>query len=118
MASGDQHRASRRASMQSRILIGIGGMAAVDEIVFHRILGWHHFYDLATPMAGLLSDGLLHSAELIAIVAGIFMLSDLRRGGARARDRVLCTDHFPASAFRLISSSSCCSECWSTGFVK
>jgi len=53
-------------------------MAAVDEIVFHQILGWHHFYDRATPAIGLLTDGLLHSAELILLVAGFFMLADLR----------------------------------------
>ena len=40
------------------VLIGIGLMAAVDEIIFHKQLGWHHFYDGATPAMGLLSDGL------------------------------------------------------------
>lgn len=60
-------------------LIGIAMMAGVDEIIFHQVLGWHHFYDLSTPAVGLLSDGLLHSAELIALVAGFFILLDLRR---------------------------------------
>ena len=54
-------------------------MAGVDEIVFHQLLGWHHFYDRATPAIALLSDGLLHAAELIALVAGFFILLDLRR---------------------------------------
>ena len=54
-------------------------MAAVDEIVFHQILAWHHFYDQSTPAISLLSDGLLHAAELIALIAGFFLLSDLRR---------------------------------------
>ena len=54
-------------------------MAGIDEIVFHQILGWHHFYDNATPSVGLLSDGLLHAAELFAIVAGFFLLLDARR---------------------------------------
>src|SRR5690606_3960046 len=62
-------------------LLGIGFMAAVDEIIFHQLLGWHHFYDLSTPTIGLLSDGILHAAELIAIVAGFFWLLDLRRNG-------------------------------------
>lgn len=61
------------------VLIGIGIMAAVDEIVFHQLLAWHHFYDQSTLEIGLLTDGLLHAAELIAIVAGFFMLTDLRR---------------------------------------
>jgi uncharacterized membrane protein len=58
-------------------MIGVGAMAAVDEIVFHQLLGWHHFYDRATPAIGLLTDGLLHSAELILLVAGFFLLADL-----------------------------------------
>jgi uncharacterized membrane protein len=65
-------------------LIGIAIMAGVDEIIFHQVLGWHHFYDLSTPAIGLLSDGLLHSAELIALVAGFFRLLDLRRRNALA----------------------------------
>ena len=54
-------------------------MAAIDEIVFHQILAWHHFYDRATPAIALMSDGLLHSAEIIALIAGFFLFSDLRR---------------------------------------
>ncbi len=61
------------------MLLGVAVMAAVDEIIFHQILGWHHFYDKATPAIGLISDGLLHAAELIALVAGLFMLLDLQR---------------------------------------
>jgi uncharacterized membrane protein len=59
--------------------IGVGIMAAVDEIVFHQILAWHHFYDRSTPEVGLLSDGLLHAAEIVVIVAGFFGFADLRR---------------------------------------
>jgi uncharacterized membrane protein len=65
-------------------LIGVGLMAAVDEIVFHQILAWHHFYDRGTPALGLLSDGLLHAAELLALVAGGFVLADLLRRHALA----------------------------------
>ncbi|WP_246017204.1 DUF2243 domain-containing protein [Micromonospora pisi] len=63
------------------MLIGVGVMAAVDEIVFHQLLRWHHFYDRSTPALGLVSDGLLHAAELVALVAGFFLLADLRRHG-------------------------------------
>lgn len=63
------------------LLIGIGLMAAVDEIVFHQLLGWHHFYDRDTTRVGLVSDGLLHAAELVALVAGFFLLADARRRG-------------------------------------
>lgn len=65
-------------------LIGAAVMAAVDEIVFHQILGWHHFYDRSTTSVGLLSDGLLHTAELLALVAGFFLYADLRRRRASA----------------------------------
>lgn len=71
-------------SLRAAALIGVGVMAAIDEIVFHQLLAWHHFYDLATPAVSLLSDGLLHAAELLALVGGFFWLSDLRRGRALA----------------------------------
>lgn len=75
------HKHTNR-SARAGALIGIGMMAAVDEIIFHQLLAWHHFYDLATPEIGLLTDGLLHAAELVAIVAGFFLLADVRRAQA------------------------------------
>ncbi|OOC53867.1 MULTISPECIES: DUF2243 domain-containing protein [Nocardiopsis] len=72
-------------SLAATALIGIGLMAAVDEIVFHQILAWHHFYDRSTPTVALLSDGLLHAGELIALVAGFFLLADLNRRHALHR---------------------------------
>lgn len=74
----------RRQYFWSTILIGIGSMAAVDEIVFHQVLAWHHFYDRSTTDIGLLTDGLLHAAELIAIVAGFFLFADARSRGISA----------------------------------
>ncbi|MGX7824588.1 DUF2243 domain-containing protein [Actinokineospora sp. 24-640] len=71
-----------RASVLAAGVIGAAVMAAVDEVVFHQILGWHHFYDRSTPAVGLLSDGLLHAAELVALVGGFFWFADLRRRGA------------------------------------
>ncbi|PWR09221.1 DUF2243 domain-containing protein [Micromonospora acroterricola] len=70
-----------RSSTLVGVLIGIAIMAGVDEIVFHQLLGWHHFYDRSTPSVALLSDGLLHAAELIALVGGFFWFADLRRRG-------------------------------------
>jgi uncharacterized membrane protein len=61
------------------VVLGVGLMAAVDEIVFHQLLAWHHFYDRSTPTVGLLSDGLLHTAELFALVAGFLLVLDLGR---------------------------------------
>ncbi|MFS0704341.1 DUF2243 domain-containing protein [Cellulomonas sp. 179-A 9B4 NHS] len=69
----------RGRSVGAAALVGVGLMAAVDEIVFHQLLGWHHFYDRSTPDVALLSDGLLHAAELVVLVAGAFLLADLVR---------------------------------------
>ncbi|PYC69343.1 DUF2243 domain-containing protein [Micromonospora arborensis] len=68
-----------RSSAFAGVLIGVAIMAAVDEIVFHQLLAWHHFYDRSTPSVALLSDGLLHAAEVIALVGGFFWFADLRR---------------------------------------
>lgn len=82
MRPGTQDVSDPARSRWGAALIGIAIMAGVDEIIFHQVLGWHHFYDRSTPAVGLLSDGLLHSAELIALVAGFFILLDLRRRNA------------------------------------
>ncbi|MFC7704814.1 DUF2243 domain-containing protein [Plastorhodobacter daqingensis] len=81
MAQQRQHGGNRRRSLGAGALVGIGLMAGIDEIVFHQILAWHHFYDRATPAIGLLSDGLLHAAELVMLVAGFFLLNELRGRG-------------------------------------
>ncbi len=70
-----------KRSLWAAVPIGIGLMAAVDEIIFHQLLQWHHFYDLATPAVGIVTDGLLHAAELIALVAGLFLVVRLARQG-------------------------------------
>lgn len=72
-------------SLAAAAVVGVGLMAAIDEIVFHQVLAWHHFYDRSTPAIALLSDGLLHSAELIALVAGFFLVADLCRRRALHR---------------------------------
>ncbi|MFD0684535.1 DUF2243 domain-containing protein [Actinomadura fibrosa] len=76
-SAGPPVRAGR--SLTAAALIGVALMAAVDEIVFHQILGWHHFYDRSTPKVGLLTDGLLHTAELLGLVTGFAWWADLRR---------------------------------------
>ena len=67
-----------KRSFIATLPFGIGMMAAIDEIIFHQILAWHHFFDRGTPALSLLSDGLLHSGELIFFVLGFFMFADLR----------------------------------------
>ncbi len=70
---------SSKESMRAGALIGIGFMAAIDEIVFYQVLAWHHFYDMASTKISLMSDGFLHAVEIIAWIAGFFLLLDLRR---------------------------------------
>jgi uncharacterized membrane protein len=65
--------------LHATLVIGVGLMAALDEIVFHQWLAWHHFLDVGTSTFGIFSDGLLHAAELVALVAGFFLYADARR---------------------------------------
>ncbi|MCC3273364.1 DUF2243 domain-containing protein [Arthrobacter zhangbolii] len=72
-------RSPRRRNLLSGALFGIGVAAFVDEVVFHQLLQWHHFYDRSTTAAGLFSDGLFHAFGWFAVVAGLFLFADLRR---------------------------------------
>ena len=72
---------ARRRLLVSGLLLGLGTAGAVDEIVFHQLLHWHHFYDRASGAAGLVSDGLLHAGTWSATVAGLALLADARRRG-------------------------------------
>ncbi len=67
-------------------LVGLGSAAFVDEVVFHQVLHWHHFYDRSTSAVGLVSDGLLHAVSWLATVGGLLLLARLRGAGSlRAR---------------------------------
>jgi uncharacterized membrane protein len=82
MLMPDRQNDHVRKSVLGGVAVGVGLIAAVDEIVFHQLLAWHHFFDSGTPAWGIFSDGLLHSGELILLVAGFLMLSGLRGRGA------------------------------------
>ncbi|MFD5213902.1 DUF2243 domain-containing protein [Microbacterium sp. NPDC058345] len=75
----------RNRSFWAAVLLGVASMAAIDEIVFHQILGWHHFYDRSSSEIALVSDGLLHAGELLAFAAGFFLMLDARRRGVFSR---------------------------------
>ena len=70
-----------RRNVLSGVLVGVGIAAFVDEVIFHQLLQWHHFYDQSTAAAGLFSDGLFHAFGWFAVVAGLFLFADLRRRG-------------------------------------
>lgn len=56
-------RLSRRHSLRVGAMIGVALVAAVAEIVFHQLLGWHHFYDRSVREVALMSDGVLRRAD-------------------------------------------------------
>ena len=78
-------RGNGRRLLVAGLLLGAGAMGAVDEIVFHQLLHWHHFYDRGSGAARLVSDGLLHAATWSATVAGLALLADVRRRGSFSR---------------------------------
>ncbi|MGS0687894.1 DUF2243 domain-containing protein [Nakamurella sp. GG22] len=80
-------RPSAARSILSGVLVGIGVAAFVDEVVFHQLLRWHHFYDKSTPDVGLISDGLFHAGGWLAMVAGLFLFADLQRRRATVPKR-------------------------------
>ena len=74
----------RRRTLGAAVLGGIGLMAGIDQLVFHQLLGWHHLYDGSTGRVGVLTDGLLHAAELAVLVTGLLLLVRLARRGTLA----------------------------------
>ncbi len=69
-------------NLWSGFLFGLGFVTFFDEVVFHQLLHWHHFYDKSTTSMGLISDGLFHAFSWFATIGGLFMLADLRRRNA------------------------------------
>ena len=73
-------------------------MAAIDEIVFHQLLAWHHFYDRSTPYehmqlmneglseAGVEYDqdvihaGAAETAIVLALAEDLVRIENLERG--------------------------------------
>ncbi|MGK9066217.1 DUF2243 domain-containing protein [Stutzerimonas chloritidismutans] len=90
-----------RGSLIATIFLGVGLMAAVDEIVFHQVLAWHHFFDRSTLAVSLLSDGLLHAAELLMLAAGFRLFVLLGRRGALSRLHAWTGFFIGSGAFQL-----------------
>ncbi|QHA93057.1 DUF2243 domain-containing protein [Bacillus sp. N1-1] len=72
----------KNRNLWSGILFGIGLAAFLDEVIFHQLLRWHHFYDKSTTDMGLISDGLFHAFSWFATIGGLFLFADLKRRGA------------------------------------
>ncbi len=72
-------RTTARRSIASGALVGIGVAGFIDEVFFHQLLHWHHFYDRSTPTVGLVSDGYFHAVAWLAVVIGLLLFADLQR---------------------------------------
>ncbi|MGA6099994.1 DUF2243 domain-containing protein [Stutzerimonas marianensis] len=90
-----------RGSLIAAIFLGVGLMAAVDEIIFHQVLAWHHFFDRSTLAVSLMSDGLLHAAELLMLAAGFRLFLTLSRRGALSRMHAWAGLCFGAGGFQV-----------------
>src|SRR3954453_7929031 len=66
----------------SGVLLGLGIAAFLDEVLFHQLLHWHHFYDKSTPAIGLISDGVFHAFSWSPPVPALFLFAALRRRDA------------------------------------
>lgn len=69
----------KQRNMWTGILFGLGVVAFIDEVIFHQLLHWHHFYDKSTAAIGLVSDGLFHAFSFFATIGSAFLLADLHR---------------------------------------
>ncbi len=98
----DEPASARSAqNLWSGVLFGVGLVAFIDEAVFHQLLHWHHFYDLASTEVGLVSDGIFHAISWFATIAGLFLLADLRRHRALSWPRWIGGTLLGAGVFQL-----------------
>ena len=98
-------RWAARRTIWSGALFGIGLSAFIDEAVFHQLLHWHHFYDRATPAAGLVSDGIFHAFGWFAVVVGLFLLFGVRRETAPRWNRWVGAVLAGAGGFQLFDGT-------------
>jgi uncharacterized membrane protein len=66
-------------ALRPGLYLGIGAIGAVDEIVFHQLVQWHHFYVHTDRHGQIVSDGLLHLFTLAMLLLGAVLLWDRRR---------------------------------------
>jgi uncharacterized membrane protein len=78
----DTNKSLSRRNIWAGFLFGVGLITFIDEMVFHQLLHWHHFYDKSTTSVGLVSDGFFHALSWLTTVGGLFLAADLRRRNA------------------------------------
>lgn len=85
----------------SGFLFGIGFVSFFDEMIFHQLLHWHHFYDRATTHVGMVADGLFHAFSWFATVGSLFLYADLKRCKALVLKSWLGSAIFGIGVFQL-----------------
>ncbi len=68
-----------REVLWTGVMLGIGLVGAVDEIVFHQLLQWHHFYLHTTQYWQIFSDGVFHIFTTTMLFLGALLLWSQRR---------------------------------------
>jgi uncharacterized membrane protein len=91
----------RRRTLAASATGGAGLMAGVDQVVFHQLLGWHHLYDGSTRRIGVLTDGLLHAAELAVLLTALVLLVRLAQRGTLAPRSAVAGLMLGAGGFQL-----------------
>ncbi|MFY9679920.1 DUF2243 domain-containing protein [Glutamicibacter protophormiae] len=76
---------ARSRNLYAGVFLGLGSIAFLDEVVFHQLLHWHHFYDKSSGSMGLVSDGLFHAFSWFATVAGLLIVVGLVRDAKFAK---------------------------------
>lgn len=82
-------------------LLGVGVAGTLDEVIFHQLLRWHHFYDRSDAAVALISDGVFHLVSTGAIILGGILLWRARRAGPLDGRRVWGSVLAGAGAFNL-----------------
>jgi uncharacterized membrane protein len=82
-------------------LLGVGVAGTLDEVIFHQLLRWHHFYDGSGASVALVSDGLFHLVSTSAVVLGGILLWRASRSDPLDRRRVWGSLLAGAGAFNL-----------------
>lgn len=105
MTQKNEMKSAGNKILLSGVFIGIGAMALIDEIIFHQLLQWHHFFDFNTMQFGIFSDGLLSSFALFAIVAGIFLFSHVTKIYSYSRIRWWAGIFMGLGTFQLVDGT-------------
>ena len=82
-------------------LLGVGVAGTLDEVIFHQLLRWHHFYDRSDAAVALISDGLFHLVSTGALVLGGALLCRARRSDTADGSRVWGSILIGAGAFNV-----------------